>query len=154
MIVNIPLVLDTSQDIDSDLTVWVRTRKGTIVLIGLFFWHQSINRCFIYFIPCLIISCTSQSLYCCLTYIQVCYAKVYRYAATLHQLSPCCSMYSISVYSLLCMSNPNQFRLGHYIIVIPNYTIMVFYHEVRVRLRCIYKCLVLLPELGNRFCAK
>ena len=32
------------------------------------------------------------------------------------------SRYNILVYTILCMSN--QFRLGHYIIVITNYTIM------------------------------
>lgn len=30
-------VIDASQDIDSDLTVGVRPRKRTVVLIGLFF---------------------------------------------------------------------------------------------------------------------
>ena len=33
------------------------------------------------------------------------------------------SRYNILVYTILCMSN--QFRLGHYFIVIPNYTLMV-----------------------------
>ena len=31
--------------------------------------------------------------------------------------------YNILVYTILCMSN--QFRFGHYIIVIPNYTLMI-----------------------------
>ena len=129
VMINIPLVLQTQVKTQTLIRQFSQNRlKRTHRFRREFFRYQSINR-FLSILSFVLLYHEPHSLYIiyCLiviTYIQVCYAKVYRYVATLHQLSPCCSMYRISVYSILCMSN--QFRLSHYIIVIPNYTIMVF----------------------------